>query len=240
MDSRDRSDQLYRRLTQPNPERMKKCWVATCHEPAGNASSKGLGRFCRKHLEHHRRHGHPTKGSYRADRLNPYRETARRWIKENSDDRFVKASLHKIEALKKGAGATVAVRHLRRVPATERARAIWARLRQRDVSAEEILTLILGTVITHEDDVHRQNRVEYRRCQVAKVLMRKAGGEVKRWQTHYTDPSLPKEQVLKWFHASEGRVLRTLGKQAEDAADWLVHDYVERLLDHRLRIGPKQ
>jgi hypothetical protein len=135
-------------------------------------------------LEHLRRHGHPTKASYRADRLNPYRDTVRHWLKENADDKLVQASIHRIDALKKGAGATVAVRHLRRVPAAERARAIWARLRQRDVSAEEILTVVLGTVLAHEDDVHRQNRVEYRRCQIAKVLMRKAGGEVKRWPTY--------------------------------------------------------
>jgi hypothetical protein len=52
---------------------------------------------------------------------------------------------------------------------------------------------------------------------------------------------LPKEQVAKWFHASEGMVLRVLGKQAKDAFDWLVQDYVERLLEaHKLRIGTKQ
>lgn len=73
---------------------------------------------------------------------------------------------------------------------------------------------------------------EYRQVQIAKVLGRMAGGQTKRWQTHYKGPTLPKEKVLSWYVASEGLVLREVGKKAEDAADFLIHDHMDALLDH--------
>ena len=65
---------------------------------------------------------------------------------------------------------------------------------------------------------------------MAKALSRMAGGEVKRWATHYTDPALPKVKVLRWFPASEGLVLRELGKAAELAGDFIIQERMDALL----------
>lgn len=224
-----RRDDLARRLVETNPSSRNRCWVFQCPEPPGNSSGKGLGRFCRKHLEHYRRHGDPLKASYSATKANPYRKAAAAWIRRNVADRFVQAALKRVEVLMTGAGQAIAPRNLRGVSAKDKARSVWARLRNREVAAKDILATILGIAMCHTADPQR-GKVEYLRVQMAKVLSRMAGGEVKRWATHFTDPTLPKETVLRWFPASEGLVLRELGKTAELATEFLIHEQIEALL----------
>lgn len=226
---RRRRDDLARRLVETNHNARIRCWVFQCPEPPGNASGRGLGRFCRKHLEHYRRHGDPLKESYNATKANPYRRAAATWLRRNAQDRFVQAALKRIEGLMIGAGQAIAPRNLRGVAAKDKARSVWARLRNREVAAKDILAAILGVAMCHAADTQR-GRVEYLRVQIAKVLSRMAGGEVKRWPTHHTDPTLPKETVLRWFPASEGLVLRDLGKAAELAAEFIIHERMEALL----------
>lgn len=224
-----RRDDLALRLVQTNPNGRNHCWVFQCPEPPGNASGNGLGRFCRKHLEHYRRHGDPLKPSYTALKTNPYRNAAAAWIKRNADDRFVQIAVKRIEGLMAGAGQAIAPRNLRGVAAKDKARAVWARLRNRGVAAADILAAILGVAICHAADPQR-GKAAYMRVQIAKIMNRMAGGEVKRWATHYTDPTLPKEQVLRWFPASEGLVLTELGKTAELTADFIIQERMDALL----------
>lgn len=224
-----RRQNLANRLKETREDGRRHCWVFQCPDPPGNSSGNGLGRYCRRHLEHLRRHGDVEKGSYKATRVAPYRKTAARWVKRNADDRHVKAALSKIEALKAGAGQAIPPRNLRGVSPADKARSVWARLRNRKVANEAMLSSILGVAMCHAADPQPGKR-EYLRVQIAKVLNRMAGGEVKRWATHYTDPRLPKEKVLKWFPASEGRVLHVLGREAEVAAEILIHDRMKALL----------
>lgn len=203
--------------------------------PAGNASGEGLGRFCRKHLEHCRRHGDPLKGSYKAAQLLPHRRALAAWVKQNPDDHWLLKALQRIEGRIRGAGRAIEVRNLRGQPATEKARSVWARLRDRDVPPMDILTTILAVAMCHEAD-YQKGKEEYRQVQIAKALSRMAGGTVKRWPTHYTDPRLPKEKVLRWFPASEGLVLRELGEQAETIAEFFIPDRIAELV----RFGAKR
>ena len=138
-------------------------------------------------------------------------------------------ALKRVEGLKVGAGPAIPPRNLRGVSAEDKARSIWGRLRNRDVAPEVILSAIVGVAMCHEDDP-QPGKVEYRRVQIAKLLSRMGGGEVKRWPTHSTNPALPKETVLRSFPASEGRVLRDLGKSAETAAEFLIGDHMDGLL----------
>ncbi len=140
-----------------------------------------------------------------------------------------------LEGLKASAGSVIPPRNLRGVSTKDKARSVWGRLRKRDVSPEVILSAILGVAMCHEDDP-QQGKVEYRRVQIAKLLSRMGGGEVKRWPTHFTDPGSAQGDGLRSFPASEGRVLRELGKAAETAADFLLQDHIEDLLAaHRER-----
>lgn len=218
------------RLRKVRPDKPRRCWVFECPNPPGNASNNGLGRYCRKHLEHLRRHGDPLKPSYTAAQVAPYRAAAEAWIAANSGDRWVKHALGKIGGLMRNAGRSVEVRDLRGLSTAQKAGATWARMRDRDVSPTNILAAVLGIAMTHEAD-HQKGKKEFRQVQIGKALNRMAGGQIKRWPTHSTDPGLRKERVLRWFPASEGLVLRLLGKQAENAAEFLIPDRVEKLLE---------
>jgi hypothetical protein len=237
LSSPKRLGSLRKRLVETREDGRSHCWVTGCPERPGNTSGKGLGRFCRRHLEHYRRHGDPVKASYTGPQLKPYRDTAAVWIRANKGMPFVAMALTRIAGLKVGAGPAIPPRNLRGVSASDKAQSVWARLRKREVAPEVILAAILAVAMRHEDDP-QQGRAEYRRVQIAKVLSRMGGGEVKRWPTHFSDPTLPKETVLRSFPASEGRVLRELGKAAETAADFLLQDHIDDLLTaHRQRRG---
>jgi len=226
----NRRKEIAVRLRGARPDKPRRCWVFECPNPPGNASNNGLGRYCRKHLEHLRRHGDPLKPSYTAAQITPHRATAVAWIGQHTGDRWVRHTLGKIKGLMRNAVRSVEVRDLRGLSTTEKAAATWARLRDREVEPSDILAAILGIAMTHEADIQK-GRKEFRQVQIGKALNRIAGGQIKRWPTHATDPSLPKERVLRWFPASEGLVLRLLGKQAENAAEFLIPDRIEELLE---------
>lgn len=201
-----------------------------CTKPPGNASGDGLGRFCKAHLEHYRRHGDPLKGSYKAAQLAPHRKAAAAWIKENRTDPFAVAALGAVESLMLSAGKVIEPQNLRGVPTKDRARSIWARIRDRGRKPEEALAAILSVAICYAADYQRA-KPEHRTVQIAKVLNRLGGGRVKRWPVH--DPSAPNRTItLRWFPASEGLVLREIGEQAERAAEFLIHDRMEQLIEY--------
>jgi hypothetical protein len=232
--SNHRPADLRKRLTETKTQGRSRCWVFDCPNPPGNATPKGLGRFCRKHLEHYRRHGDPLKASYTASELLPHRRAATSWIKANADDRVLGYTLLKLTSTMAGAGRAVEVRVLRRLSSAQKARAVWARLRAREVPAEKLLVTILAVMLCYEADIQKGKR-EFRQVQVAKWLTRMAGGTIKRWPTHHTDISLPKERVVRWFASSEGLVLRDLGKTAEAAVELIAperSDEIARFVGH--------
>lgn len=231
LDRQRRKQDLRNRLITTREDGRRHCWVFGCRNPPGNVSGDGLGRFCRRHLEHHRRHGDPEKPSYKATEVNPYRLSAAAWLKVNADHRHVKLALKKVEGLMRNAGRNIEVRELKGAPPAIKASAMWARLRDQSIPSTKVLAAIIGTAMCNAADRDPRKK-EYRQVQIAKVLGRMAGGQTKRWETHYSDPTLPKEKVLSWYVASEGLVLREVGKKAEDAADFVLHDHMEALLAH--------
>ena len=188
-----------------------------------------MGRLCRRHLEHHRRHGDPLKGSYRAAQSRPHKAAASEWLKAHSQDVFVLAALGALENLMMAAGPSVEPYNLRRATTEAKARAIWARMRDKGRTPHEVLTSILGVAMCYAADVQRA-KAEHRRVQIGKALNRLGGGRVKRWQTHSCGPGSSSELKLRWFPASEGLVLRKLGSQGEQAAEFLIHDRMHILL----------
>lgn len=234
-----RRENLRQRLTTTKPDGRKRCWVFDCPDRPGNASGNGLGRFCRKHLEHLRRHGDALKRSYEAPRVSPYRRSAASWLKKNPTDRHVVQTLKRIDGLMLKAGASIPPRNLRGVPVAGKARAVWARLRERERRPDQVTAVILGVAMCYYADPQK-GKLEYLQVQIAKVLNRMAGGEVRRWPTNHSDPTLPKERVLRWFPASEGLVLRQLGKEALTAVGYLVDGRMDELLTfHRQRLESK-
>lgn len=219
---------LANRLATTKPEGRQNCWVVGCQKPPGNASGDGLGRFCRRHLEHYRRHGDPLKGTYAARELVPHRRAAKAWLKAHKGDAFVAAAIGGIETEMLASGAAIEPYRLRGLSAEQRAKAVWARIREKGKDAIDVLASILSVAMRYASDYQRA-KPEHRTVQVGKALNRLGGGKVKRWEVH-RDGASQKVQTLRWFPASEGVVLRTLGGRAEQIAEFLIHDRMSELV----------
>jgi hypothetical protein len=199
-----------------------------CRNPPGSASGDGLGRFCKKHLEHYRRHGDPIKGSYKAAEIAPHKQAATAWIKQHDGDPFIVAAMNAISAIMASAGRAIEPNQLRGRSPDEKAGAVWARLRDRGRKPEAILAAILGVVMRYEAD-HQKAKPEHRKVQIGKVLNRLGGGRVKRWNVEHPK-SVKGVLTLRWFPSSEGLVLRELGHRAEKASEFLIHERMTELL----------
>lgn len=99
------------------------------------------------------------------------------------------------------------------MPPEERAWAIWASLRVRNIDPLDVLSACLAVELRHDDDPYAERQEQYREVQMAKVLHRMAGGTHKRWQQ-------PGRAVATELHVhphSRGSVLRYVGREARQA-----------------------
>lgn len=238
---RERSNRnLLKRLKERKEEGQKSCWVFDCKKPSGSVTEGSLGRFCEKHAEHYRRHGCPWKDSYRAVETNPYRRAALRWLWDNPDAYWVKHSIGAVRMTMHMAGRSVPANNTRGLKPHAKAKAVWAKLREANVDPLFIVAAIVGTAMAFERDTQRPSGRwgnEYRRVQIAKVLNRMAGGTIKRWArppvvvdevTGRT--AVPPPMELRAFMASSGRMLRFLGKEAEETCEWILAEHLQELL----------
>lgn len=224
-----RKSDLATRLSTTKPDGRQHCWVVGCKSPPGNASGEGLGRFCRKHLEHYRRHGDPLKGSYGAPELTPHRLAAEAWLEANRDNTFVAAAIGGIESEMLNAGPAVEPYRLRGLSAEQKAKAVWARIREKGRDPARVLAAVLAVAMRYAADYQRA-KPEHRTVQIGKALNRLGGGRVKRWNLHH-DGATQKVQTLRSFPASEGVVLRRLGERAERIAEFLIQDRMSELTE---------
>lgn len=238
------------RLSGPAEGGAHLCAVFECRKPAGRSTGDSLGRYCRQHLKHTRRHGHPIKPSYRASEIAPYRIAVAKWLAMNATRREVEHALAGIEQILAASGRAVEPRHLLGLPAKDRAAAIWARIRERRAEPKAILATILGVSLCIAADHQRPSHAEFRYVQVAKLLNRIGGGIVRRWeQTPLTIKNSDgvartverPPKVMRWFPDSSGLVLREVGRAACEAASWILHGRtVEMLAEVRALITPKR
>lgn len=191
---------------------LQRCAVPGCGRPREHRENRPLSRYCRQHLDRYRRHGCAWLGSYKAEDLSPYRRACFEWIKAHPEQQGVKMGLAQIRGLM-ARGQREAIHLLTRQPAKAKASALWAQLAAFDVEPSIILAAILGVALRVEHDQMRgtvPSSSEYRNVQAAKLVLRLAGGAVRRWPS-VTENGKPIE--LRSFVASEGRVLRVIGKQ---------------------------
>jgi hypothetical protein len=209
----------------------KKCWVPDCRKPSGASTVGMVGRFCKQHLSQHLRHGSPLRVSYAASETNPYRRVALAFLEANPEDTFVKQALINVTDRYRSAGPEIEPRNMRGTTPDMKANALWARLRTNGVPATYVLAAIAGVHLAFEADPQRPSGkwgTEFRSVQIAKVLLRMAGGEVKRWARleQVVDPitqrtERPPPQELRVFPYSTGRVLRIIGEEVEKIGEVL-------------------
>jgi hypothetical protein len=202
------------------------CRVVGCNGQTRAASAEGLDtRYCRRHADHRSRHGDPVKGSYGASVVNPYRKAALDWIVASADDRWVVNAIDRVKGLYRRAGPHVEAFRLTGMNARERANAAWARLRTAEVDPRLPVAAWLAIEMVIRDDpqpaTHRGG-VEFRRVQAAKIVHRLASGTHKRWERQRPDGGVHVE-TLDVYPKSRGRVLRLIGEDLEEAAEWLAH-----------------
>lgn len=209
-----------------------RCAVLECDQPSMAQQRSGLNRhYCRRHVEHYRRHGSYSKPSYTAVELNPYRRTAYAWLHAHRELPAAIEAVDRVRTLYWRGGRPVEAFRLAGRPPQERAKVIWAQLREHKIDPLQVLAVWLAVTMRHVDDIQPERRIEFRRVQAAKVLHRLAGGTHKRWERDVDGRTEVTE--LHRYPVSRGRVLRHVGRFASWAAEPL-GGYLDVLLDsHR-------
>lgn len=233
---------LRQRVIAPAEHGPRSCFVVDCRKPSGDSTPGLLGRFCKKHGNDYRRHGSPLRPSYAASETNPNRRAALSWLKANQADHFVQLAIGNVLLRYQSAGPEIEPRSLKGTTPKQKADAVWARLRLNGADPLYVLAAIAGVTMTFDADPQQPSGAwgkEYRQVQIAKVLMRLAGGEVKRWArkpvvvdaiTGRTERPPPQE--LKVFPASTGRVLRVVGKEADDVGEFITWLHLAAIKEH--------
>lgn len=150
------------------------------------------------------------------------------WIEAHSEESAVKLSLATVRGLF-ARGVPQETRQLTRQSASAKASAVWARFGEVEADPRIIAAAALAVVLRVASD-HASGKApggeEFRDVQIAKLILRLAGGSVKRWPSR-----LPNGEptVLRWFISSEGRVLRVLGRQAAEAIAPILDRHAEEL-----------
>lgn len=211
-----RLEELRKRLANPE-DAYERCRAFPCPNRTTADRGEGLNRlYCRKHVEHYRRHGSYVKSSYGAAELRPYRKRAANWLLENSGHPPVMRALAAIQGIYRSAGAPVEAFRLAGKSPADRAKAIWAKLRERGVDPIQVVAAWVAVGLCLADDPQPDRHDEYRLVQAAKVLHRLAGGTHKRWERERLDGSI-EATVLHKHPSSRGLVLRNLGRHLEGA-----------------------
>ena len=194
-----------------------RCQVYPCENRPTAGSGEGLNRlYCRKHIEHYRRHGSYVKKSYGAGDLRPYRAAALQWLREHATDPAVSTALGRTRGILSASGRPVEAFRLAGLSPAERARNVWATLAKRRIDPAEIAAVFLAVRMRLRDDPQPDRHAEYRNVQAAKLLHRMAGGTHRRWERERGDGSVEVTELHR-HPVSRGLVLRVLGQNMADA-----------------------
>jgi hypothetical protein len=176
--------------------------------------------YCRKHVDHYRRHGSYFKRSYSAGELRLYRRAALDWLRTNSSDPAVSLAIARVTRLYASAGPLVPAFRLGGRSPQERAQAAWARLREARVDPVLPLAAWLAIDMKLRDDPQADRSTEYRHVQVAKLVHRMASGTHKQWQQETANGKVRILQLHK-YPISRGLVLRHIAQSIDRAAKGL-------------------
>jgi hypothetical protein len=220
---RRRKESVQRRAVQED-SMWKYCRVQGCRRPTRSGSGTGLNRlYCRSHEDHFQRHGSYYQRSYTAAALQPHREAARAFLRANLESHEVRLAVSAIRELYSRAGRPVEVFRLAGRSPEERARAVWARLRESEVNPTEPLAAWLAVQATIRDDPTADWRVEFLDVQSGKLLHRMAGGSHKRWERSDAAGKRVVTELHK-YGQSRGRLLRHLGQSLREAVTSIAVD----------------
>lgn len=192
------------------------CILPGCKHPSQKTAGNGYSaRYCKHHVEHHRRHGSYWHNSLTATELAPFRTAARHWLKRHHDDLRVRTATASIDGLLHGAGRAENAYHIRGKLPEARARYALARLRQAEVDPKTILERAIAVTACCKAKGIDERQREFRRVQIAKSVHRLASG------THRTTSGFP---IPSKYPRSEGQILRHMGLWIDDLAALALDD----------------
>lgn len=186
------------------------CILPGCRRQTQQTAGDGYSpRYCKHHVEFHRRHGSYWFRSLAAGEVLPFRRAARKWLSSNQSDFRVRKAIQTIAARLDTAGRAENAYSLRGRSAQEKANIAFARLREADTDPVHLLerAIAIAACCAHRGIDDRQR--EYRYVQVAKSVHRLASG------THKTHSGFPMKSK---YPRSEGQVLRIIGQWLDDIA----------------------
>jgi hypothetical protein len=225
---RKRKSDVLTRVQRPN-NIYSYCRVIGCGKPATAGTTTGLNqRFCRKHEDHVERHGSAYKGSYSAAQLAPHRKAAREWLVAHEEDPAVRLAVNAVADLYMRAGRRVEAFRQAGLSPADRARSIWATLRDKGVHARELVAVWLAVDAVIRSDPQAETKLEFKLVQAAKLIHRMAGGAHKRWEREGRSGVVNVTELHKYPH-SRGLVLRHIGEQLEAAAHIAVKGFLSRI-----------
>ncbi|WP_201454877.1 hypothetical protein [Ahrensia marina] len=179
-------------------------------------------RYCRKHSDHHARHGSYYKRSYTAAEIAPHRKRALEWLEANRDDPYVANAIQRVETLYANAGPHVEAFRLRGLNPEQRAKAAWARLRKANVDPVRVVAAWLAIELTMQADPQPELKSEFKRVQAAKLIHRMSSGTHKKWDNG---------NELHVYPRPRGQILRYLGYDLSGAAELLCEAEIKNLLE---------
>ena len=102
-----RKADIKRRIAGPQ-DAYDLCRVVGCRRSTMAIKKKGLNRlYCRRHVDHFRRHGSYFKRSYSSSELAPHRAFVDAWLADHGNDERVRRATTDIEALYRRAGPPI-------------------------------------------------------------------------------------------------------------------------------------
>lgn len=192
--------------------RAGKCTLPGCRQKTQQSAGEGYSvRYCKHHVEFHRRHGSHWHRSIAAKDLAPARRATKQWLKANRDDRRVVTALASVDALLKEAGRYLNAYQIRGKSPEERARFALARLRNAEIAPATILERAIAVSAHCEARGIDERQREFRKVQMAKSVHRLASG------THRTTSGF---MIPTKYPRSEGQVLRHLGSWMDEIVEY--------------------
>ena len=148
-------------------------------------------------------------------------KAAQQWIRSRSAETYVSMALQAVGGMLASAGPKEEATRLSGLAPADRAQVAIARLRDAQVPPERILACWLALESLIASDPNADQRLEFKRVQVAKVVHRLASGTHRKWVQ--SGPSgTTRTLELHRYPASRGRVLRHLGARLERACEFAV------------------
>lgn len=215
-----------RRAKAPAPDVPQYCVVQGCHRPTQRSAGKGLSEvYCKRHTEHLRSHGHPTRRSYSKAELVPYRKAALEWYQQHQHEAHIRQTIAGLESLMSSQSRAKDAYHHRSMPPKDKARNTLARLHEAGKSGEQLFLIVLTIKAAHAE-LGPRGAPDWEAVQIAKQAKRLRGAAGTPTGLH---------RMPRRYPRGEGLYMRHLGQMIEERASTAISQKTIENIRHQAR-----